>query len=358
MTYEPKTMTVAVILVHEENDDVQEIPQNKGKPNTEAINTGPDGICNSTSGGDDVQVIQPGKGLANQTCITAGADGILTSAPAGDDIKVGSTITTGADGICNTAKAGDDVQVIPTGKGKPNVVAITTGPDGVSNTDKGGDDVQLIAKTKGLPNQVCVKAGVNTKRDTKPAGDDTVVGEEVTTGPDGVCNTAANATNLMSTDLPSHAALIDYLNKTAYNQAVLSWNVTFLPAKTVNFDLDLDGQVDVLSWMTAEMREIRDNCKDDTYDRNIFLVDNPNDGSLGFMEFNQRYGFVHVGGTVGSATLNPNHIVAHELGHGGFSLRHPFEQGQPAVDTDNLMTWFANGAPWRFRKPQWDLINP
>ena len=51
---------------------------------------------------------------------------------------------------------------------------------------------------------------------------------------------------------------------------------------------------------------IRDACKSD-YDYNIFLVDRPSDGTTGFMNFNQKYGFVHADG--GNAKT-----VAHELG--------------------------------------------
>jgi len=153
--------------------------------------------------------------------------------------------------------------------------------------------------------------------------------------------------------------VVNFLNKKAYNQAVVEWNVFHMGFCTANFDLNKDGLIDVKTWMTDEMIVVRDTCKNDTFDYNIFLVDHPSDGSFGFMDFgpNQRYGFVHVGEIVG-ASCNVNQVVAHELGHGAFGLTHPNEEGQPVIDAANLMTWFADFSPWRLRKYQWDKINP
>jgi hypothetical protein len=146
--------------------------------------------------------------------------------------------------------------------------------------------------------------------------------------------------------------LTTYLNNQVYNQAVFKWVVVRLSANTVNFDLNRDGQLDTSDWMTDEMQVIRDECGDTSYDNNIFLVDNGSyPGGLGFMDFGQRYGFVHVG-YITSPGLSPNQVVAHELGHGAFSLTHT------AGDNNNLMYNFANGSPWRLRKSQWDLTNP
>ncbi|MCH7924796.1 MAG: hypothetical protein IIC51_04610, partial [Planctomycetes bacterium] len=99
----------------------------------------------------------------NAVAITAGLNGTLDTAPVADDGVSGDTITTGPDGICNTTAAGDDVQVIPVGQGQAG--------------------------------QTCVGQGVNAFRDTPNGdvlGDDVVSGADVTTGPDGVCNTTAN----------------------------------------------------------------------------------------------------------------------------------------------------------------------
>lgn len=277
-SYNLQTNTVAIILVHEENDDVQIIPVGRGKPNTVAIK--PCFLC---------------------TLKTTAAD------LGGDDQIVGNTVTAGADGICQTAAKGDDIQVIPVGNGEPDAV--------------------------------CVSQGPNAARDTNLSGDDGLTwfgfGDDIITGPDGICDTAANSTPISSTDISSIAGLRTYLNSKVYNQAVFSWVVIRLSACTVNFDLNRDGMIDVESWMSTEMQAVRDKCKDDFYDHNLFLVDNPSDHSLGFMDFKQRSGFIHVGEITGPV-LNENHVVAHELGHGGFGLRHPSERGQPVVDPDNL----------------------
>jgi hypothetical protein len=260
---------------------------------------------------DDIQVIPKGKGKPNTVCITAGGMALVT-APAGDDVVDGTTITTGPDGICNTAAAMGDNQVIPVGNGKSG--------------------------------EVCVHHGVNNKLDTKEAGDDVKDGEDIKTGANGICNTDAATANINSTDVAA-ADITSYLNTKVYNQAVFEFQVTKLAAKTVRFDLNRDGKIDVDAWMSDEMKAVRDAGDDPGFDYIVFLVDNPSDGSLGFMSFNQKYGFVHA--DMGNAT----NTIAHELGHGAFGLAHT-----PA-DGDNLMHP-TNPAPWRLRKAQWDTINP
>lgn len=151
--------------------------------------------------------------------------------------------------------------------------------------------------------------------------------------------------NYKSTDV-SDAKITEFLKK-VYRQAVCSFKCTRLPAKTIEFDDDKDGKVDVNSWMSKEMRLIRDACKDDKYDINIFLVNNPTDNSTGFMDYNQRYGFIHA-----DKSLRGEQTIAHEIGHGAFSLAHT-----PA-DSDNVMYNYTSTTAWRLRKDQWDKINP
>lgn len=167
-------------------------------------------------------------------------------------------------------------------------------------------------------------------------------------------------TNYTSTDLAK--ATIEAFLKKVYIQAVFEWKVTVLPAKTVAFDTitttkdaagkisrtaGADKKVDVETWMTTEMRKIRDECKDDSFDNNIFLVNNPSDGSFGFMEFNQRYGFVHA-----DQTTSPAKTFAHELGHGAFGLQHK------NTDAVNNMSQGDSATKVRLRRDQWDIINP
>ncbi len=158
--------------------------------------------------------------------------------------------------------------------------------------------------------------------------------------------------NYTSTDITD--ATIEAALKKVYMQAAVEFKVTRLPAKTVEFDKNKDGKVDVNAWMNDEMKAIRDASKDDSYDFNIFLVDKPNDGSCGMMDFNQRYGFVHPDECV-SHSCNTGQVVSHELGHG---------QGLVHIDDDkNLMYKYADPSAatitrWRLRKDQWDKVNP
>jgi hypothetical protein len=164
--------------------------------------------------------------------------------------------------------------------------------------------------------------------------------------------------NYNSTDI-SEADLRERLRK-VYKQAVVEFTVTRLPAKTVEFDTitttrradksiqrtaGRDGKIDVETWMTDEMKAVRDACKDDSYDYNLFIVDKPSDNSFGFMDFNQRYGFVHA-----DQTTTPLKSAAHELGHGQ-GLQHT------TTDNDNLMTQGEGNNMWLLRKNQWDKIN-
>jgi hypothetical protein len=214
------------------------------------------------------------------------------------------------------------------------------------------DDVQDIAVGQpAASTQTCVSSGTNLSLDTNPAGDDIIDGTYIRSGPDGTCDTTANNTDILSTDLQINA-LETYLNETVYNQAVLQWTVTRLTEKRVNFDLNRDGQIDVSSWPTPEMQVIIDECGDSNYDHNIFLVDNPSDNTLGYMSFGQRYGFVHL-----DNSNHPNNTVAHELGHGAFSLEHPDNGSRNDADIENLMH-SVEPNPWRLRKYQWDIINP
>ncbi|MDM8540181.1 hypothetical protein QUF90_03755 [Desulfococcaceae bacterium HSG9] len=208
------------------------------------------------------------------------------------------------------------------------------------------DNDDLQKTPVGTASNSCVESGTNNRRDTNPSGDDTVSGEDITSGPDGVCDTTANNTDILSTDI-NLTSLTNSLNTKFYNQSVVKWTVKRLPTMTVNFDLNRDGMIDVSSWMAAEMQVIRDNCSDNGYDHNIFLVNNPNDGSCGFMDYNQRYGYVHL-----DNSIDYNNTIAHELGHGGFGLLHT------TPDRDNIMYDYNSATAWRLRKDQWDKCNP
>lgn len=161
-------------------------------------------------------------------------------------------------------------------------------------------------------------------------------------------------TSYTSTDIPT--ASIQQTLSEVYKQACVNVTVTRLPTITINFDLNSDGKVDVGSWMTQEMTIIKNAGDAAGYDYIIFIVSNPNDGSLGYMNFSQKYGFVHGGG---------GQTVAHELGHGQ-GLRHIFEldatggyNNAPAkgVDDNNLMHSYAGANRVKLRMSQWNNLN-
>ena len=151
-----------------------------------------------------------------------------------------------------------------------------------------------------------------------------------------------------STDV-SDADIIAFLDK-CYKQAVVKWTVVRLPAMTVDFDANNDGFIDTGTWMTGEMTTVRDACKDDTYDANVFLVNKGSfPGGTGFSDFSQRYAYIHA-----DLSSNPSNTIAHELGHGTFGLPH-----SPVADTDNIMyETLVPTSPAKLRKNQWDLIHP
>jgi hypothetical protein len=210
------------------------------------------------------------------------------------------------------------------------------------------DDVQEMApQTSGSSEtDVCVSCGANGKRDTIKSGDDVYSGENILVGPDKVCDSVADGTDEQSTCPYTATELKDYLNETIYNQAVFNWTtVDKLDDMDVNFDLNRDGYIDVSSWKTAEMDVVIDQCKNLSYNYNIFIVNNPSDGSCGYMDYGQMYGFVHPD----HCTSCVDRTTAHELGHGAFSQNH-----SAAEDTENLMRDRSCGE--RLRKGQWEAI--
>ena len=109
----------------------------------------------------------------------------------------------------------DDVQIIPVGQGQPNTRCIdggidgldpatvaggddvvngnevNTGANGICETAAQGNDTQEIPVGNGQPGQICVTAGGNGLLEAIPNMDDNRVANIITTGADGIADTRA-----------------------------------------------------------------------------------------------------------------------------------------------------------------------
>lgn len=275
-----------------------------------------------TEENDDVQLIPVGKGEAGQTCITAGANGTRDSTASGDDTVSGTSITTGPDGICNSTAGGDDVQVIAVGKGKPSVP--------------------------------CVSKGANGFRDSRPLGDDIGVADtaDIMTGADGICNTPANATNLVPTNVPTAASVQTYLNQVFGQQANLFFSVA-RSDKIVNYDLDRNGGVPDPApgaLISDEMLAISAAAKSAT-NLNVYFVnvmDAPNATTIP-VRLESWIQDAH------GAETSEN-IAAHELAHSLGLL-----DRSDAASISDLMYFQTNSAnpnPCNLRQFAWGVVNP
>jgi hypothetical protein len=143
------------------SDDRQLIPVGSPcpGPNADVVDTGPNGIAESTVVGDDQQVLVPGTGQPNTPCVR-----------------------TGANGLADTDPAGDDVRVLALGAAEANTAVIRCGANQVAetfanNARAGGDDVQRIAVSGDCPGSqaIVVDAGANGISETRAQGAELVV---------------------------------------------------------------------------------------------------------------------------------------------------------------------------------------
>lgn len=169
--------------------------------------------------------------------------------------------------------------------------------------------------------------------------------------------------NYTSTDVAY--AKIKGFAKEVYKQAVVEFDFTRLPAKTVEFDLDKSGTIKVTGpWPGPELKKVIDEAADASYDYNIFIIDNPDDKSLGWSGFNntEKSGVAHVKAPGRADATVLEKTIIHESGHGMFGLKHPRDYAaNPAhlkSDSDNNMSQGASAAKKKLRKYQWDAINP
>jgi TANFOR domain-containing protein len=149
------------------------------------------------------------------------------------------------------------------------------------------------------------------------------------------------------------------LNK-IYGQAVVKWNITFAS----NFDVPGidpfdDGGSGLLSNYSPDMRKVvnayKANLQPNTY--YLFLVKNPKSSTLaGFMPRGKECGFIFVDKNGSEEAIV--RTIAHELGHGAFTLQHPFADEKytmkPQGSTNNLMDYTLSGTA--LYKYQWDRM--
>ncbi|MDR3186740.1 MAG: hypothetical protein LBU04_08130, partial [Christensenellaceae bacterium] len=231
------------------------------------------------------------------------------------------------------------------------------------------DDVQVIPylTTAASDTTIVISSGNNKFLDSRAGihimGDDRIVynaatGDSVViAGENKMCESWANCLDIRTT-LIDENRLQDTLNK-YYGQSVYKWEVIMpIEERTVNFDLNKDGKIDVNEWMTNEMNFIYDSCVKNEDKFSIIVVDNSNDGSAGMSAYSdenpQKLAFVHP-----NDSRNIYMTICHELGHGVFKLMHPFEEfaGFPKGGKDifNIMNY--GNRRNKFRKYQWDEIN-
>ncbi|HXC49616.1 MAG TPA: hypothetical protein VN634_01910 [Candidatus Limnocylindrales bacterium] len=202
--------------------DEQQIAPGTGQQNSVVIDTGADGICNTTAADGDLQFAAVGSGSPNRTEIRCGTNQVVETLAIGDDVQLialgaacknttTAIIDTGDDGIADTTAAGDDTQTIVVGVSPANQACVMTGADGVAQTTAPlGDDSQVLAAGGAAPNTAVVLCGPNLVVDTSAnnagAGDDvqvTAVGMPcaatdvvVNSGADGIATTRAEGPDL------------------------------------------------------------------------------------------------------------------------------------------------------------------
>jgi hypothetical protein len=195
-------LVCAAVLVAACSDawaDVQEMAPGTGAQGATVIDTGANGICETTAMPDDLQVLGVGAAPTYQAEVKCGPNKVADTTAAGDDTQLVApgaacnnpnvaVIDTGPDGIADTTAnntpttpPGDDVQLIPVGSAPANRPCVITGANGKADTaPPAGDDVQVLALGSVLPNQPVIRCGPNQIPETAannviPGGDDVQV---------------------------------------------------------------------------------------------------------------------------------------------------------------------------------------
>jgi hypothetical protein len=218
----PLVLAGLALLVAVAHADQQQIAPGTGNQSSTVIDTGADGICNTTAAVGDIQLAAVGSGSPNRTEIKCGVNKIVDTIAAGDDVQLiafgaacknanNAVIDTGDNGLAETTAAGDDTQSIAVGVFPPNTPCVITGTDGVAQTSApAGDDNQLLVAGAAEPNTAVALCGPNLVADTTAnnvaVGDDVqaiAVGAPCTanqvvvdSGPDGIAATRAEGPDL------------------------------------------------------------------------------------------------------------------------------------------------------------------
>jgi len=204
--------------------DQQQIAPGTGKQNSVVIDTGANGLCETTAAAGDLQIATVGSGSPNRNEIRCGVNKIADTAATGDDVQlvaVGGAcknantliVDTGENGVPETVPGGDDVYSAGIVLGVPpsNAPCVIAGADGVAQTPAVvGDDTQLLLAGAAEINSAVVLCGPNLLADTAAnnveAGDDiqvVPVGNAcaendvvVDSGADGIATTQAEGPDL------------------------------------------------------------------------------------------------------------------------------------------------------------------
>lgn len=171
------------------------------------ITTGANGIANTTASGDDTQVIAVNSGAAGGALGPCVIDNGADTTESGDDVDTGGAINSGADGFCNTTAntsegdvqlqtvgtvsgtcvtdPDDNASTTPSGDDVLNTTTtvgyIHVGPNGICNTTANAADTQTLTVGNGVANTIAVTGGVNGLLDTETlTSDDSRSGSKIT----------------------------------------------------------------------------------------------------------------------------------------------------------------------------------
>ena len=151
--------------------------------------------------------------------------------------------------VCIKRKPGSGIlfTTAATGDTLNNLGEITTGPDGICQTKADDHDEQVIDVGNGAKDEPFLNPGVNGRINTKPSGDDGVSGEQLTTGPDGKRQTPQlfGGTIPNTTD-PMNLGIQDYLNEVYGKQMNVRFEVTF-GAGTITPEVKPSAPADALN---------------------------------------------------------------------------------------------------------------